>query len=379
MNNEILKNILSLEDHFDDYEFIHAYLGPEEYKIKVNDPKIPYNYINNILINNDVAQTDEFPYFRKTYIKDFINSITKQAEFYIFKNDKLDFIKIIEGLFAVKLMPKFNLEEELNKTNKDDLKKINEKISFNSSEELKNYIDSVINTLSSKMITLYGKQIPELEKVIKLSKIDIVNNEEANPPCFYKYNGNYKGTVGFKFKNQYLKYYIDSFLMHEVMPGHHLYYLLRQNFVDTNKIDPIIYIDTFYSPENIINEGLAINTDLILNKGLDSSVSAMLKKEKLYHKVMYNCWYDLNINKKEADPICEHILCDNMGYSKAYKDSMVEYFTVSDKYYAPCYPIGGFVVEKAINVIGTDRLKYFYPQHSVSTINKLVEYFNGKK
>lgn len=382
--NDILVNILALEKGFEDYEFIHAYLGPPELKNKASkiDCKTAYNYLLNIYNELDTSIENVFPYFRRTYIEDLLKSVLLQADFFIFNKQGGEFDEIVETLQAFELIPSFNIEKELDELNKfsnksglksvKDLKNHRQKILFKNKKELENYIAQVIDEFagitSQKYSDIFGFDI---KKLFSKSKIEVTSTKKDDPPCYYFYKEENKGVLGIKLKNQFTKEYIKSFICHEIIPGHHLYYLIKQYYIDNHSLDVINTLDTFYSPENIINEGLAVNADLIFGDFLDIGVLATIKIEKFLHKLFYNIWYLVNIENKKIDKIYYDILKHEIGFPDELIEARIKYYTVDDKYYTPSYPIGTFFVEKAIEKIGTQNIPKLYFQNSLNTLIKM--------
>jgi hypothetical protein len=379
-----LVNVLALDKLFYDFEFIHSYIGPQELKIlaKKKDPKKAYQSLKDFYKQIDYEIKDEFPFFRKTYIKDFIRSVLVQVDFFVFKNNKLEFKNIVEDIHGSKLIPKFNIEYELEKLEKFinnlgyksiiEFRKKDKKISFDNRRKLIQHINKIIYEFYEITLQKYSKIFSiDLNYIFEKSNIKI-EESKIKAPCYYIYNGNYKAKVGLKLKKKYSDSYLRGFICHEVLPGHHFYYLVKQYLINNNKIDLINSMDTFYSPENIINEGLATNADLILNDKLDEKVLGLIKIEKFLHKIFYNIWHVYNIEKRSEinKNYCE-ILTQEIGFTKNLMAKRIKYFSNYEKYYAISYPIGLFYVEKYLKKLGLENLMFFYGQNSLNTIKKI--------
>ncbi|MFH1728278.1 MAG: hypothetical protein ABIA04_07660 [Pseudomonadota bacterium] len=382
---DITKNILALSSSFEDYEFIHSYIGPKN--IEHNASKISfknaYRNLSSILYEINQSTTVVNLKHRETYFKDLLTSILTQADYFVNDYKNTSFKDTVEKLHGIKLIPKFNIEQELNKLNShlynlgyknlEEFKNENRIVLFKNKNDLGNYVSKVISKYyeitSQKYSALFKL---DLEKILSNSKIKIIESGPEDPTCYYHYDGNYQGTLGICIKSNLSDEFIKAFICHEVIPGHHLYYLIKQYQIDNSQIDLVGSIDTFYSPENMINEGLAVNSDLIFGDLLGSRVLITQKIEKFLHKLFYNMWYSKNIEEKEISRKYFDILKNDMLFSDALIKQRTDYFTEDDKFYTPSYPIGSYYVENLIKKHGLNILPYLYYQHSLDSILHLT-------
>lgn len=385
LEDRILVNLLALDDLFQNYEFIHCYLGPLKYResaIKISPNQALKNIKN--LSSNLVEITDVYPFYRRTFITELLQSVIKQVDVFCDKVKKQNFQDLIQTLIGTTLVSPFNLDIELNDVNnyikKTDFKNIpsflmnREKIYFNTIKELEKFIYDYIYEIIAKMDKIYSKRISvSLSKLMDNIDITIEESKIKHLPCYYFYKGERKGVVGITLKNELNVSYIKSFILHEIVPGHHFYYLMKQSDIDNNQIcDSICFIDTFYSPENTVNEGLAVNAEIILDNQLDNDTIASIKLEKLVHKILYNAWYAANIYKKNNLGAFKNILQNEIGFDSRKADEKLKYYIDLEKYYVASYPIGAEHVQKIIKQIGKKNIYKLYKQHSVKTLNLMM-------
>lgn len=394
IEENIIKNILAVERHIKEYELIHAYFGPprilkEAKKIKIKDA---YNYLLNIRGKLKNFIPDRFPHFRKTYYEDLINSVLAQTELFVFNKKKKHKIKeAVEAFFAVKLPPPFNLEAErikmfaeLKSAGYLSIKQFSESANplyFKDLADFKGFIDKEIKRSFKMIKNGFGKNFKaDLEEVFSKSKLFVEVPGRDMPPCYYYYKSKYRGATAVDLKKKLSDVYIKSFVAHEISPGHHFYYLVRENMYKNKKIDIAASLDTFYAPETIINEGLAMSVDVLFDDILERSVKIKGLAEKYFHRVLYNIWYSYFILKKSYKKYT-HILFKDFLLKKDDVKFWINYYIGNDwKYYAPSYAVGSYYVDKFLNKYGTQNAHYLYGQQSVNTLKKLErELKDGKK
>ncbi|MBU0504505.1 MAG: hypothetical protein ABII18_00310 [bacterium] len=387
IDQEILVNILALDKGFEDFEFVHSYLGPEDIKKYAEQIPVKKAYLRLKELKNHVADcfTDEFPYYRQTYIQDYIDSILAQTELFVFNQEPKYFKSFVERLLGMQTFPQFDLDQELNEAVQivkqqgfqsiKDYQSRRQEIRFQHDYQLKTCVRQIMKEQTDKVIRntehLFDFPVADL---LKQSKLRIEASKPVDPPCYYYYRGQFNGTVGLQMKKKYHKDYLTNFLAHEVLPGHHFYYLIKEHYLKSRNTDLLMSIDTFYSPENLINEGLAVNSDLLLDENNDPYVVSMLCLEKLLHKIYHNAWYQVNIEKQSISPEIENIVCHEIGLKDA--QMRLEYFTQEAKYYTPSYSHGIYYVENIIKKCGKRVISFLYGQHSVNTLGKLGAHYD---
>jgi hypothetical protein len=381
----ILLNILALDKGFDDYEFYHCFLGNKEVLKKASDISFvsSYNYLKNTLKNIDrLGIEDSFPRYRRTYIKDFLKCVLIQADFFVFKN-KRTFPDLIGNLTGAKPIKPFNAETEFEKVSKEvfrltgfnNIKKMRaeaKKEKLKEFKHVKKFIEEVFEQKKQALKeyqTLFAQV--NINDILPKMRVKIVNRSVNGAPCFFKYNGNYCGTIGIGNTENVSKEYLRGFVMHEGIPGHFLYYCIKQYLTDVKTCDAVALIDTFYSPENYINEGLAVCSDLMFGTMLSNMEKAGVEIEILIHKLFYNLWYSANIKKINTNT--EYTILKEQAALRSPLDKLIKYFVCDEKYYTPYYPLGIYYAKKLLPRIKKENFGLLYFQHSINTLKKLTE------
>ena len=121
IEEQILVNILALDKGFEEFEFIHSYLGDPAYKKQAAGISVAggYEQLKTILKCGLNEIEDEYPYFRRTYIRDLVISVLSQADVFVFKNDPGSFQPFVERLQGFTTLPPYDLDLELSRVGTD--------------------------------------------------------------------------------------------------------------------------------------------------------------------------------------------------------------------------------------------------------------------
>lgn len=378
----ILLNILALDKGFEEYEFYHCFLGEKELLKQAEE--IPfdnaYSFLKNTLKNiNRLEIEDKFPYYRKTYIKDLLKSVLAQADYFVYKK-RIPFIRLEKELTAAPVLPPFDIEKEFAACSQKvkalagmsikQLRSLKEE-RISGMARIEKYVLALLDE-SKKKLKKYSSLFPQFDlgRILDKMEISVVQDAPNNSPCFFKYSGNYSGTAGLKYTKNVSKRFLRGFFAHEGLPGHFLYYCIKQYLADKKTADAVTLLDTFYSPENCLNEGLAVCSDIIFTGITPAADKASSETEKLAHKIFYNLWHSANIKKKNTaleKRLLRHI------YPARAPEELLRYFITEEKYYTPFYPYGIYYAERFIPKIKKENLGFLYQQHSISTLKKLVK------
>jgi len=388
--SEIAVNALALDPAFRDYELFHAYLGPAALKRRAKrvKPTDAARRLEEILRNGETkALPDVFPFFRRTYAESFLDCLCAQHDVFV-KKKRLPFSAATRRISACELPGAFNLEKELAALKKTlaasgfktvaEFRKSAPRIKFSSARELADYALEKADALSAFTQKRLGGHIPGLAALLKRSSLTVETPKPGEPPCYYRYLGNYKGALGLSARTDFARHYVHAFIMHEVMPGHHLYSLIRQHLSDTQPQDALFQLDTFYSPENIINEGLAVNGDLILGEFCPQETLVSSRIEKFLHKVLYNAWHGRNLGEGKIPPECRHLLRGEAGFTAEETREKLNFYALQERYYTPVYPAGTRLVSDFIQKHGLGALAYVYGQPCHAALKKISRELNGK-
>lgn len=380
---EVLVNTLALDRAFKDFEFIHVSLAPA--RLRGRAVRIaPARALARLRELQDGLEAsglpDEAPRFRRTYARDFLACVLAQAETFVLKKRR-DFPETVRRLMAAPILPPFDLERELVRfrslLRRKGFKSVAEfnrskvKMRFASRGQLCDYVLGFVDEVAAKLSRRCGRVFGcDIKVLVSGSGLRIETPRKGDPPCFYRYEGGGRGVLGIALEAEFSENFLKNFISHEAVPGHHLYYLLKQRRVDLGRTDAIDLVDTYYSPENVINEGLAVNADRLYGQVLDNSSDISAQIEKFLHRVFYNCWHRRNIQAREPERAALRILRGVMGYSEARIAGRLRYFVREARYYSPVYPLGIRAVERLARGLSMAELPALYSQQSVSTLEK---------
>ncbi|MFH1453122.1 MAG: hypothetical protein ABIH00_03985 [Armatimonadota bacterium] len=391
---KILENILAFDCHIKDYELIHTYFGTE--KLLMHSKKIkPADARDNLIkLKKDLKNgfPDKYPCFRRTYCGDLIDSVLAQVDIFVFGNKKKYTVKkAVENLFAVKLPGLFNFKDvkknlaaELKKegfSSIADFRARGRKVKFKDFDDFKRFARGEVKKSFSKIKRSFGRHIPvDLKKLFSKFDLIIEKPRKGYPECYYYYKGGYRGVAGLRFKKELGSAYIKGLIAHEISPGHHFYYIIKESLYRDRKADMLSCLDTFYSPETIINEGLAMSVDILFEGVLDGEVKIKGLTEKYFHKVLYNIWYSRFVLKKKYKKY-EDILYGEFGFSKKEVNFWIGFYLGEDwRYYAVSYAIGSHYVDSFLKKHGLKSAKYLYSQQSLNTLKKQERHYeDGRK
>ncbi len=83
-----------------------------------------------------------------------------------------------------------------------------------------------------------------------------LNNIWEDWPYYGGYRGGYMTMIALNARLLWNRYEAKAFLAHEVVPGRHLFWSIRQRMYDTKQLPDIGMLSTFASPERLIQEGM---------------------------------------------------------------------------------------------------------------------------
>ncbi|EKD50890.1 MAG: hypothetical protein ACD_62C00400G0004 [uncultured bacterium] len=387
LDRQILLNILALDKGFEEFEFIHSYLGPPIIrKLSAKIPvKMAYENLHTLreLVRSDFD--DEPPFYRATYVDDLIQSVLAQTEYFVLGVRSDSTKSLAERFLGFETLPPYDLGEELRvlREGLDDYgygsvgeyRKARQLLTFASPQQLSRYVHRLCDELSLRIKNRLAPLFHfDMAPLLNRSQLRVTATKKDDPPCFYRYLGDFHGMVGLSVKKNYFRDYLENFITHEILPGHHFYYLVKQQYLNSGTGDALMAIDTYYSPENLINEGLAVNSDLLFGEAWDARTSCTLAIDKYLHKIYHNAWHALNVSCGRPDPLCQDILESEFGLSRVEALTRLNYFTQEARWYTPSYSQGIHHVGHFINACGRALVPLLYGQHSVNTLKKLENY-----
>ncbi len=383
--HDLVKIILSLQDFFEDYELIHIYMGNHQVPDSIRSFEELKKQLQCMLLRVREEVPDEFPHYRATYFEDFITSIVCQIEYFLEKQYTDDMNAIIYALYALdeNSIKPFDLSASYDACNmllknahihsfeEFHNKKTRQTFTRN---ELSKHIKKIASVLIRETYVRYNGYLHNLKEILPQNiyqQITVNFYKKGSPPCYYQYQGNYKGEIGLAIQDNFKDTYLFQFLCHECIPGHHLYYLLKERAVEVGG-DDLFALDTFYSPENLINEGLATTTYLMLQDAVPPLIRIDMEIEKIFHRGIYNCWYDYYFQQKNNVENYIAFFAD-LGLPGDMTLPHINYFLHELPLYTPSYAKGQFLIEDFINQHGESSIKYCYNQHSPRSLRKVSE------
>jgi len=383
-SEEALVRVLALDKAFKDTELFHVYLGPSRLKAlaKRLDPARACADLRAMLEGLPASGLkDEYPDYRRTYARDFIVCVLAQADAFIFRRRR-PFAGLMTELLACPPPGPFDLDRELARlrpalreqgySSIADYNARKPKIRFGSRRRMTAYVRGILDEVSSKLASRCRRLFPfSLKPLFERSRLRIVEPGRGMPPCFYHYDGACSGTVAIALQREFSESYIRGFVLHELVPGHHLYYLLKQRQVEEEG-DPLVGADTYHSPENPVNEGLAVCSDRIFGAVLDSRSALAVQVEKFLHRTFYNAWHAENILRRGVPQRLLGILRREAGFGEALIRQRLGYHNRQARFYTPVYPLGIHLVEEASRRLDPRGRLLLYRQHSANTLKRLL-------
>ena len=382
---EVVLNVLALDKAFTDYELFHAYLGPR--RLRERAARIPVARARQALerLREDLETAgipDEAPDYRRTYYRDFLGCVLAQVDTFVLRRRGRPFAQRVESLMAAPVPRPFALEAGLRRLKAElreagfrsvqEYRRAKKQVRFQRRTQLADYVYAIVDDVTAQLTRRGAPAFPaDLRRLLSLSRLRVVAPRADEPPCFYRYEGNYRGTLGLALERDFSEPFVRAFVLHEAMPGHHLYYLLKQDQLDRGGADILAGTDTFYSPENPINEGLAVCADMSFGRMLDPMTHLGVQVEKFLHRVFYNAWHQVNVARSRLDARLLRLLREELDFAEPVLRQKLAYHTRSARYYTPVYSLGIAAVERLAPVLGPERLHLLYRQHSINTLRKL--------
>ncbi|HBL19170.1 MAG: hypothetical protein A2X36_14820 [Elusimicrobia bacterium GWA2_69_24] len=382
---ELLIQVLALDRAFADQELFHAYLGPRD--LKPAAARIPplkaLAALKRLEGELDArGPADDAPGFRRTYYRDFLACVIAQAELFAFRRRR-PFVPAMTALMGAPPPPPFALDAELRRVRAhlraggySSIARYNRekrRIRFAGRRELERFVRDILDRVRADLLTRCRGFFPfDLRGLLDRSRLSFIQPRAGEPPCFYRYEGNGAGTVGIALRREFSESYLRGFVLHELIPGHHLYYLLKQRQVERGGADLLLGADTFYSPENPVNEGLAVCADRVFGPVLEAPDFLAVQVEKFLHRAFYNAWHRVNVQRRPVGRAIGELLAREAGFTAATIRSKFSYHTRVARHYAPVYPIGIRLIEEATQALDRRALPLLYCQHSMRTLAKLT-------
>jgi hypothetical protein len=372
-----------------------VYFGDEDILQEASEIDLTqaYNRLKYIRGKIEEVVDDRFPYYRATYLKNLLDSILTQVDLFYFNSNEVNmsFKEVIEKLYGFTVPPSIDttkyrniLMDEISEDGFTSLKDYyhnQDTLYIQQFSEIDSYLHHHLHGLTGRFKKVYKDHFGkiDIDKILELSKIDVIKAEEGMPSCYYYYSGNYHGTMAVALQQEYSERRVNSLIAHEIFPGHHFYYLVKEYLYNNQFIDMGVTLDTFISPEVVINEGLAMAVDVLFFDVVDRKAKINGLLEKYIHQNLYNIWHARYISHESYERYLE-VLSDEIGLpDEKIKELTAYYLGDLWKYYTVSYAMGSYYVDRFINECGRENVHYLYSQHSVQTLNKLHRHIVSKR
>lgn len=389
---------LAADAYLKEQSVVFHYFGPNKLKnyakdLKKSGLKELVSDLHDLESEAALEMADSYPLFKRTYLISMIRSIRGLLAF---GGSNLSGEPLLAAVSTVLGMnPPFPydlnaLQNELSSALgshgyssydefKLDMKAVTSCNSFELSDE---YIDNLIGLLKDECIE---KILPELFcgrrliPVLKASKIKIVGEKKGQPECYYRYNGKGCGEIYLSPHHRKNRLAAIRTIMHELLPGHHLYGLYREMLHDLGYLGEESTIDLLYSAETPVNEGIAEIAPLFLMESFDAETRRMLEvmtsMEHYCKKLLYNVWYHRFVEQKMSEDEAASYIRRVGNVDDEKIDSWLKFVDEWRLYY-PSYPVGITSIKKCVETASVKSLSNLYLPRTVSSILKMEDHYN---
>jgi hypothetical protein len=211
----------------------------------------------------------------------------------------------------------------------------------------------------------------ELSEKLSASVVKLARYKDGYPSCYYAYRGKGRGHIYLSGNHRSDDLTALRTLIHELCPGHHVYYLYRELLFSLGHLGAEATIDLVYSSETPISEGIA-ETALFYLSSLDpvmkKNIEIATAREHFCKKLLYNVWHDLYVECKTTDAEAKSYLADVGGFDHAKTGSWIE-FLDNWRIYYPSYPVGTERMKQYIKA-DPNNIFYLYLPRSLPVLDK---------
>ncbi len=303
--------------------------------------------------------SDAPPLFRRTYLSSLVRSLRGLIEIGDFRPTGKLLSDAVFNVMGFAPPQPFNID------------KIN--IEKEASSPLPPLTDKDLRRLMDEMFTCFKQDIlpnifygDEFMAFLKSSKVRIARPKPDHPPCYYKYHG--LGQGSFSLSENHRKNTISAIrtIMHELCPGHHIYYLYREMLFRWGLLGEETTLDLVYSAETPVAEGIAEVAPFFI-KSMPQDLLCRIEKandaEHRCKKALYNVWYhryiDMSMDEKKAIEYLKDV--GNFEFQQI--DTWLKFIDDWRIYY-PSYPVGTEMVKRHTG------MEYFYLPRTLQTLEK---------
>lgn len=377
---------LAAEEILKDQAVVFYYFGPA--RLKKISKGLKKEKLCDIIAELKELENETFslsncpPVFRRSYLASQVHSLRSFLEYAGLKPEGEALLQAVRNVIGIEAPKPYNVGELSHKMNL--VLSRHGYTSYKEYEEDLKKSDSPVTNLELEKIALRLKGFakadiaPRLrygEKLIKkldMSSVSFHAAEKGYPECYYIYEGSYNARICLSKYHKRNPLTALQALMHELYPGHHLYYLYREMLFEEGFLGEEATIDLLYSAETTLNEGIA-ETAFRFIDSFDPEEKAYIEissmREQFCKKIAYNVWYKKNVEKTMTRTAGEEYLKE---FAHINEDRFDELFYLMDDWriYYPAYPAGLDVVSGFIANAGEKALFELYIPKSIERLRK---------
>lgn len=379
---------LAADDFITDYAIVFFYFGPARLRGHAKawskkGLKAIIHELQDIRENGLSDIEDDPPVFRRTYLSLEIQSLISLLEVYKIKPLGGKLAGAVHKVLGIVPPPPYDLaviREEEAKTfhqygyaDYADFEKLNRKIASPkvTGPFLRKWIAKLTDSFVRDFIPHMFKG-RELAKVIPFSKMRVARALTGYPPDYFIYRGRWRGTMcmGEAFRKTGLL--AVRTIMHELCPGHHMYYLYRELLYKLGLLGPEATVDLLYSTTTPHAEGVAETALYYITSLKDDIVQrakAASARDHFCKKVLYNIWHHRFVTGRMQKDEAREYLIQEGGFER---EKAADWLSFIDDWrvYYPAYPVGTDMIKARFTTEAASDIKYLYLPMSLPVLGE---------
>lgn len=317
---------------------------------------------------------DKFPFFRRTYLLSQVKSLRNLLLLGDAKPVGEKLVHAVNNILGVNVQRPYDTAGIGKKfSNGHNVYGNSPKITY---EIIRGWIEELTGRFKSDMVhRLFRGR--DFETFLNKSAVAVARAKKGYPPDYYVYKGGGRGLM--YMSDDYRKDKVTAMrtIMHELCPGHHIYYLYREFLLEEGFVDESAVLDLIYSPETPISEGIAENAFLYLDmddRGLFRRIKNAVHLDQFRKKVLYNAWHRLFIEGNVTKKAAAEYLAEEGGFAKDKAKIWIKFIDDWRIYY-PAYPLGADRIRQDRKKFPRQAMFYLYTPKSIPVLDKLEAVF----
>lgn len=386
---------LAAEELVTDHSVVFTFFGPPAFKVRAKawvkqGLEAVLGELGRLEGSSLVEIDDAPPFFRRTYLRSQIRALRALLEIGEIKLSGAPLADAVVRVLGLSPPPPYDLEKirpqerevftRHGYTSYADFQKRRDPLPTPPITDalLRKWIreleDCFVRDLAPFM--LHGA---EFVKAIGRSRVKIAAPEEGHPPDSYVYHGGWRGTMclGHDFRQTRLT--AMRTIMHELCPGHHMYYLYRDLLYRLGLLGVEATVDLIYSSETPLSEGVA-ETGLYYLRTLEPTLLGQVQvaaaHEHFSKKVLYNVWHGIYIAETMSREDARAYLVHDGGFENEKVDTWLAFIDGWRIYY-PAYPVGTGRIQSQLTGDPARDLLHLYLPKSLPVLDALEEWRRG--